>query len=300
MLKLDLQFFADDENSAAELSGEEELAAAIRSLLESENEDDFEENESDPTPDDTEEVEQEVEEEVTEEVEEVEQEETEDEAKGKKREQSREENARFAAERRQREMEERVQAELDKVRNESPEFQLAKQLSEMYGQSPELILQQMREEALKQQSEKTGVPIEVLKEQQVQSQRVQALEQELNQMRFQNWQNQINSDTARLKEQYKMLSDADFDAATNYILNVARNVNLPLEDAVYAVHGKKIIESLSNAKVQEDLAKQSGRVKKTPPSPNNGKPSKVAELTAEERYIAKQMGISEEDYLKYK
>lgn len=299
MLKWNLQFFADEDNNT-ELSGEEELAAAIRSLLDSENEEEIEEEETDVSPDAEEETEiEETETEIEEEELEEETESTEEE-KGRKREQSKEENARFAAQRRQKELDDKLQAELEKVRNESPEFQLAKQLSEMYGTTPDVILQQMKEEALKQRAEKTGVPIEYLKEQQVQSDKVTALEQELNNLRFQGWQNQIKADTENLKGQYPMLTQEDFDKATDYILNVAKNVNLPLEDAVYAVHGRKIIENLSNAKVQEDLAKQSGRSKKTPPSPNNGKPSKVVSLTAEERYVAKQMGISEEDYLKYK
>jgi hypothetical protein len=183
---------------------------------------------------------------------------------------------------------------------ESPEYQLAKTLSEAYGVTPEVMLVQMKEEALKKQAETTGIPIEHLKAQEATNEKVSTLETEINNLRFQNWQNQIKLDTDRLQQQYKMLTSEDFDKATDYILNVAKNVNLPLEDAVYAVHGKKIIDHLANSKVQDKLADESGRKKKTPPAPNNGKPSKVINATAEEKYIAKAMGMTIEDYLKYK
>lgn len=276
-----------------ELSGEEDLIKAIQSLMQDDEEIEQDEEGEESEPDEDLEEDSEEIEEAEEEVEDV-QEDT-----GKKA-QSKEENAKFAAQRRQKEMEEKVQAEIEKLKQQSPEFALAKQLSDMYGTTPDEILKQMKEAQLQKEAQEKNVPVELLKERQADHERMEALEQELNQIRFQSWQTQIKADGDRLMNEYKVLTQEDIDAATNYILNVARNVNLPLEDAVYAVHGKKIIDSLANAKVQDKLADESGRKKKTPPAPNNGKPSKVVSATAEEKYIAKQMGISIEDYLKYK
>lgn len=272
--------------------GEDELMKALRSLNDSEDEPE-EDSKTDEEP-----VQNDSEEEESEEEPEQSEEEplTEDEQKGQKREQSKEENARFAAQRRQKELEDRLKQEME----QSPEFRLAQQLQQQYGRSAEEIMEAMREEQLKQEAAQKNLPIELLRERQADRDRLQTLENELNQLRFQNWQNQITADTTRLKGQFSFLTDDDMQQATDYILNVAQNVNIPLEQALYAVHGAKIIEHLTNQKVQDNLAEQSGRKRKTPPSPNNGKPSETKSVTAEERYIAKQFGMSVDDYLKYK
>ena len=109
----------------------------------------------------------------------------------------------------------------------------------------------------------------------------------------------IDADKVRLKTDYNVLGDSDLDEAVQYVLRT--NVDMPLEQAVYALHGKKIIEALATAKEQEKLAAESGRKKKTPLAPNNGKASQAAKsITAEEKYIAQQLGMSVDDYLKYK
>lgn len=306
LLRLNLQLFAEDDGSDIggagsgedNLSGEDMLRQAIQGLMsdEDEIEDDVEEEIKEDKED--EEIEDE---EIDEEEEEIEEEEQDDDkAKGQKREQSKEDNAKFAAQRREKELQDRVNAELAKIKETSAEFQLAKVMADMYGVTPEVALEQMKQEALKQQAQKTGRSIEDLQREEAQNNRVTQLEQELNNLRFQNWQNQIDADTAKLQKQYKFLSKEDFKEAENYILNVARNVNIPLEQAVYAVHGAKIVENLANNKIQNDLAEQSGRSKKTPLSPNNGKVKEEAQGTAEERYVAKQMGMSIKEYLKYK
>lgn len=288
------------------LSGEDELAAAIRSLLESDNEEDSDEgddidaqtgaNEDDQ---DSDESDDEQDDDETDEKDEQS-----DKQKGKKREQSKEENAKFAQQRREQEVQQRVQAELDKLKQESPEFKLAQQLSKMYNTTPEVMMKQIQETQLQQQSQQSGIPIETLRQQQQneqeQTNRTLRLEQELNQLKFQSWQTQITADTTKLQAQYKFLEQADFDKAVDYILNTVKNVNVPLEQAVFAVHGQKIVENLANQKVQDDLAKQSGRKAKTPPAPNNGTPTKVTKATAEEKAIAKAFGMTIEDYLKYK
>jgi hypothetical protein len=96
------------------------------------------------------------------------------------------------------------------------------------------------------------------------------------------------------------LTHEDIDSATDYILNVAKNVELPLEDAVFAVHGRKIVEGLAKGKVQDELANASGRKKKTPLPPKNGKQTKVITLSADEQAIARAFGMTDEEYNKYK
>lgn len=283
------------EDNDDELSGDEELLKALQSLKDEENEDD---EDADDDEDSDEDDDSEDDEDDSEDDEEDQEDEDEEEQPKKK--QSKEDNAKFAAQRRQQELEKKVQAELERLKNESPEFQLAKSLSDMYGRPAEEIMAEMKEAQLKAEAKQKGLPLELLRERQADRDKMQTLENELNQLKFQNWQTKIKADTESLKSQYTMLTDEDFDGAIDYILNTVRNVDLPLEQAVYAVHGKKIVEGLANAKQQEKLAKESGRKKKTPLAPNNGKPSKVKGLTAEERYVAKQMGLTEEDYLKYK
>lgn len=285
------------------LSGDEELLKAIQSLKDSEDDEDEDEtDESDEESDEDDESDEEEsdEDEDPEEDEEDEERDQEPEEKPKKK-QSKEENAKFAAQRRQKEMEAKIQAEVDKLRNESPEFQLAKQLSEVYGKDPATIMEEMREAQLRQEAKDKNLPIELLRERQKDQSRIQTLEDQLNQIRFESWQNKIKADSADLKGKYTMLTDEDFDSAVDYMLNTVKNVDLPLEQAVYAVHGQKIIDSLANQKVQDKLATESGRKKKTPLAPSNGKPaSPTKSLTAEEKAIAKAFNMSEADYLKYK
>lgn len=300
LLNLDLQFFSDDDF----VDGESELYTAIQDLIGEDDEledDELEDSEDDDLEDD-EEYESDEEDDYEDDEEsddELDDEDVEDDEPQKKV-QSKEENARFAAQRRQAEIDKRVQAELDRLKQESPEFLLAKQLSEMYGKPVNEIQAELREAALKKEAQEKNLPLELLRERQADRDKMQTLEQELNQMKYMNWQNQIKADGERLQADFPMLTQEDMDGAVNYILNVARNVDMPLEQAVYAVHGKKIVESMAKAKVQDDLAKQSGRSKKVPLSPRNGKASKTVELSAEESYIAKQFGMTAEDYISYK
>lgn len=281
-------------------SGEEDLIAALKSLNaqnfddEDENVDDNEEEVVDENEDNEEDnTDDRVEEENVEDQQEVE------DQQPKKKVQSKEENARFAAMRRQREMEQKIQAEIERLKQEAPEFRLAQTLSEMYGMTPEELVQQLQEAKLQKEAQEKGIPIEFLRERLLEQQRLNQLEEELNRLRFQQWQSRIEADSLKLKQEYSFLTDDDIQEAVDYILNVAQNVDLPLEHAVFAVHGKKIAEALANAKLQEQLAADSGR-KKTPITPKSGKTSQTRTATAEERYIAKQLGMSVDEYLKYK
>lgn len=279
------------------LSGEEELIKALQSLNSEDDESEDDDND-DIIENEDEEADNEKLDEDSDEEDELEEEETPE--VPVKKSQSKEENAKFAAQRREQQLQAKVQEELQRLKEQSPEFLLAKQLSETYGVPPEELLSQMKEQQLIKEAETKGVPVEMLRERQAEKERLQTLEQEISQMRYQQWQSKIEADGVELQKQYTMLNQEDMDEAVNYILTVAGNVDMPLEQAVYAIHGKKIIEGLAQAKTQDKLAAESGRKKKTPLAPNNGKPSIKTELSADEKYIAKQMGLSYDEYLKYK
>jgi hypothetical protein len=308
LLKMDLQKFADgedevdDEVEDDDLSGEEDLFAAIKNLQESEEDEEEDESDEEDDDDDSEEDEDE-EEDDDEEYEEDEDEEDEDEEEEEpttKKKQSKEDNAKFAEKRRQSEVQKRVQAELDRLKVESPEFKLAKSLSDRFGKPVEQIMAEMEEAALVEESKNTKIPLEILRNQKAANDRADQLEQQLNDLKFQSWQSQINTDRAKLEKQYPVLDSDDMDLAVDYILNTVKNVDLPLEQAVFAVHGKKIIDGLANAKVQNKLANESGRKKKTALPVGNGKQKSTKQLSADEAYMAKQFGMTDEEYNKFK
>jgi hypothetical protein len=213
--------------------------------------------------------------------------------------QTAEENAKFAETRRQQQLDERLKQEREKWAQESPEAQIAKMLAQRYNVTPEQMLEQLREQELTSQAEKQGVPVEVLKQIEQERKERERIQQELNQMQFENWKNRVESEKSRIKGEYPMLTDEDMNASVQYMLETMQNPNASLEDVVYAVHGKKIAQSLRDQAKQEALAEISGRAK-SPLAPQGGKPNPTVQLTAEEKYVAKQMGVSEKDYLKYK
>lgn len=303
LLKLDLQYFSEDGDGGDEFTDSDaELAATIRGLLDSEqgddNQDDYDDDfeevtlpEDDDDTDDPELDDADLDEELDEDPEEQ---------STDKKVQSKEENARFAQERRERQAREAAERELERLKQEAPEFKLAKMLSDQYGQPVEQIMEQIKEAQLQKEAQEAKIPVDVLRKQRQQEEETNGLRDEIAMLKYQNWQTQIKADGSKLMTQYTMLTQEDMDKATDYILNVARNVDMPLEDAVYAVHGKKIVESMAKNKVQDELAAQSGRKKKTPLAPNNGKPSKVVSLTAAEREAARAFGMTDEEYIKFK
>ena len=308
-LKLDLQFFAEDDIDNNDdvldddLDLEGELLAAIQKLnseddSEEDSEDDDESHEDEEQADDEEELDESDDEEDEEEEEEQEADDSED--RGKKK-QSKEDNARFAKERREKEFQDRLNAEIAKLKQESPEFKLAQQLSDMTGKPVDQIMDEMRESALQKEAQEAKIPVEVLRKQREAELKNAELERQINTIRFEQWQSKIKADGEALQKEFTFLTQEDLDSAKSYILNTAKNVDMPLEDAVYAVHGKKIVQNLAKGKVQDELATQSGRKKKTPLAMNTGKSTKApVSLTPEEKQMAKVFGMSDEDYQKYK
>lgn len=290
------------ENDQVETTGEEDLMEAIRQFKESEangefEDEDFEESDNDDTSDESEE---ESEEDNSDEEDESDSDEEVDEEPVKKV-QSKEDNAKFAAQRRQQELDKRVQEELERVRQSAPEFQLAKMLADQYGVTPDVMLEKIKEQQLREQAEKAQVPVEFLREKQELKAQAQAQQEQINRLMFNQWHNQVQVESANLlkEPEFSMLSQADMDVAVDYMLKTMGRNDVPLEQVVYAVHGKKIVEGLRKNAEQEVLAKESGRSKK-PLAPKTGKPSETQTLTEEEKYVARQMGISDDDYLKYK
>jgi len=212
----------------------------------------------------------------------------------KKKVQTPEENARFAEQRRQRQL----QAEIERLKAESPEFKLAQRLSELYGVTPDVLLQQIEQEVVRKEAERRGVPPEIIQAEREREQRIKQLESQLLVMQFENWKSRVDAEGERLKKELPYLSDDDIVAAKEYLLKTG-NLNGSLEEAVYALHGKKIAEAIREAARQEALAEISGR--KSGPAVMSGRqPNQSVVLTPEERYVAKMMGLTEDEYIKYK
>lgn len=258
-------FDESDDNEDTELNDENEESDEVN---EDENDESIEDNEA-----------------------EIEESEEEEKEVPEKKVQSKEENAKFAEQRRQ--------AQLQKQLQESPEYKLAQRLANRYGVTVEQALQQLEEAEMQSQAEKEGVPVEVLKRQRELEQRIEQQELEFKRIQFESWQRRVDSEKEAVKKDMAFLSDEDIDQAVVYMLDKVKNPDLPLEEAVYAVHGKKIAQSLRDQAKQDALAEISGRTK-SPLAPQGGKPNPTNSLTTEEKYVARQMGISEKDYLKYK
>lgn len=205
-----------------------------------------------------------------------------------------EENRKFAEQRRQQELEKRVQEELSK----NPELQAAKLLQDQYGLDLNTILQEVQLEQLKEQSQQTGIPLEVLQRQSQLEQQTTASNQRLAELEFKLWQSEVRIEAQDVQKDYPMLTAEDMQAAVDYMVDTLGTTNIPLKNVVMAVHGDKIMESLRTQARNEVLAEKSGR--KTPLQPQGGKSPSTPTISEEERYVAKMMGVSEEDYLKYK
>lgn len=213
-----------------------------------------------------------------------------------KKKQSAEENARFAEERRQRQ----VADELAKLKESDPAFLLAKELSDMYGTSADEMLAKIREDALIKKSKETNVPVEFLKAQQASIDKQKELEDKLNALQVEGWMRRMDSEAVTLKTEFPILTDDDIEKAKVHMIGQLGRIDMPLEEVVMSLHGKRLIESLRTSAKQEALAEMSGRKGILPTGANKSGNSSDTGLTAEEKFVAKQMGMSEADYKKYK
>jgi hypothetical protein len=210
-----------------------------------------------------------------------------------------EKNAYYAEQRRQKQIEERVQQELERTRQQAPEFQMAQMLSKMYGMPVEQLYEQLQEGMIAKAAEEQGIPVEIMKQLNTYEQSQRDLQDRLNQMEFMNWKSRVDKEADNLSQQFPMLNQEELDGAKYYLLETLQNPEFPLQQAVFALHGDKITNSLKEAAKQEALAEISGRKKGGLP-PQSMKSSDTQSLSEEERYVAKMMGLSEADYIKYK
>jgi hypothetical protein len=253
-------------------------------------------DDDEPTNTEPEESETETEETPEEEPKEEEPAEEEEETEEEKKVQTPEENRKFAEQRRQQELEKRVQEELNKKLQESPEMQVARMLADQFGVTPQQMLEQIQLGMLQEQN--PDVAPEVIQRQFEQTQKTSQLEQQLAELQTQLWERDIRLQGQELQKEYPILTNDDLAATFDYMRDTLGNTNIPLKQAVMAVHGEKIIEYQTTQARNELLAEKSGR--KSPLTPQGGKAPSTPSLTPEEKQMAKLMGISEEDYLKYK
>ena len=206
-----------------------------------------------------------------------------------------EENARNAERRRQNEA--RL---MERLRQQAPEFQLAKQLEAMYGKPVDQLLADIQEAQIQQQAQAQGIPVEVAKQMVHMQAKLQELEQRDQVNEFMQWNTRVDNEMSTLKTEYPMLDDNDLLAAKAYLLQTLKNTDIPLKQAVLAIHGEKILKGMQESGRNEALAEAAGRKSKAV-IPPKGKSSPIEDtLSDEERALAAEFGIKEEDWLKYK
>lgn len=206
-----------------------------------------------------------------------------------------EENARNAERRRQEEA-----LRNEQIRQQSPEYQMIQRLSEISGKSPEQMMAELEEANIQRQAVQQGVPLELYRRTYQAEQAAKATQQRLQQLEFDSWNSRVDQDRVKLQADLPMLDQNDFDQAKAYILQTLKNTSVPLEQAVYALHGKKIADGLKDHARTETLAEVSGR-KKSSGIPLSTKPAKQSKgLTDAERAAARALGMSAADYQKYR
>lgn len=210
--------------------------------------------------------------------------------------QTKEQNSYYAERRRQEQIDKAVQEKLRQTR----EFQTTQLLSEMYGVPQDQLYDQLYEAKLSREAQEQNVPVEYLKEREQLRQQQQSLQEQLHSMMFQQWQGRVETEKAQLKSQFNMLTDDDLETAAYYMLNDLKRTDLPLENAVFALHGAKILGGLKNTAKNEALAEVSGRKKSPLPVKGGKTQTDSVSLSDEERYVAKKFGLTDKEYYKWK
>lgn len=221
----------------------------------------------------------------------------------KPQEQSMEERARNAERRRQHES-----SIAQKALETSTEFKMVQALARMSGKTPDQLYQDVYQAQIAHEAQIRGQELppeavaEIARERQAVAQSQQQNEQlgqQLTQLQYEQWAARIENEKNQILGAHPYLTETDVTAARDYMLTVLNNPHVPLEEAVYAIHGRKIIQGQQEKMRTELLAEMSGR--KNAPLPPQGKATPPENmLTADERFVARMLGISEEDYLKNK
>lgn len=199
------------------------------------------------------------------------------------------------AERRRQESDRKFQEKMQ----QTPEYQAAQLLKEMYGKDTAEIVEQLKEARLQKQAKDSNVPVESLREKQAANERMETLERQLLEFQYQGWQNRMSVEQTTLKGKYPTITDQEFMDAQSYILTTLKDTNLPLEKAVYALYGDRIIESMRVSAKNDALAEIGGR-KSGPVTPASGKATPVLDITPEEQRMAKNLGLTDAEYIKWK
>lgn len=219
-----------------------------------------------------------------------------------KKTQTPEENAKFAEERRQRQAELRTKIEqetLDRLKESDPAYKTARLLEELYGMPIDQVHERINQSRIAKMAEEQNVPVERIQAEEAQKEQNAQTQLELAKLQFERWQERVGTESESIKKEYPNLSDEDLTQARDYMLNTLKNPNIPLSQVVHALHGQKITDHIRQAAKQEALAEFGGRAQ-APLPPQGGKPPASVAITDEERYIMKQMNISEQDWIKYK
>lgn len=207
-----------------------------------------------------------------------------------------EENARNAERRR---LQQQQQA-LEQYRSQLPEAQLARQLEQYYGVPAEQLIQRIQMANIQKEAQERGVTPEFIERERQRDMQVQQLQNQLMELNFQAFEGRIQNEMQSLQQTYPMLTQQDLLEAKRYMLNDLQNTEMPLEDAVLAKFGRKIIEGQRSAARNEALAQASGRTASSTLPPSTGKSTETPILTEAEKAAARVLGVSEKDYLKYK
>lgn len=229
------------------------------------------------------------------------------EVKPEKKVQTPEENAQFAEQRRNQQVEKRVQDELTKLKQNDPAFKIAQMMEKMYGLPMDQIQTRIEQAMIEEEAKVRNVPVAVVQTEHDQQRVAETAQltqtqtaEELTMAQFQLWNYRVDAEAVPLKQELSMLTDDDLLVAKQYMLDVLKNPNVPLEQAVYAVHGAKIKTAIQNIAKQDALAEVSGRTANSLP-PTGGKQQAAVTLTDDEKWAAKHVfKMSEEEYAKYK
>jgi len=141
---------------------------------------------------------------------------------------------------------------------ESPEVQLAKRLSEIYGADPETILKWIDEFEQYQQAQQMNVPPEIV-------QKLTQMEQENNELKFQFWQARMLQEEKELRQKYPYAKEEHIAKALEFIKETG-SLDLPLEQAFIAANYQDLAEMIAQQVRQQVLAEMSGRNKRTLPN----------------------------------
>jgi hypothetical protein len=206
-----------------------------------------------------------------------------------------EQNAAFAQKRREAEEAKR----LEDARKASPEYKALERLAGILGQPVDAVAAELEQRALAMEAQRRNVPIEVLQQMNQQQEQITQLQTDNQQKEFKDWQNRIEKESTDLKTLYPFLTDEDMTNATVHLVNNMRNVELPLSQAVWALHGDKMATAMKQQAEQEALAKISGRKAdgQVPPSGTGTNPD-TPQISDTELALAKRFGMTADEYIK--